>query len=84
MKIIEDCSNADFAHWGIRLPPHDVANRHRRKLVKAGWAIWYLFGSDKKGEYLDYYAAHRMTNDRHVGIYADGKEKCLPASKRCD
>jgi hypothetical protein len=42
------------------------------------WAIWYLFGADKQGEYLDYYAWHRMTSDSHVRLYASGKEKTLP------
>jgi hypothetical protein len=68
-----------FAMWDICLPEEDVVNRRRGKIVKAGWAIWYLFGSDEKGEYLDYYASHRMTNDRHVRIYADGQCEGLPA-----
>ncbi len=37
-----------------------------------------MFGSDEKGEYLDYYASHRMTNDRHVRIHAGGEEEDLP------
>ena len=37
-----------------------------------------MFGSDEKGEYLDYYASHRMTNDRHVRIYASGEQEDLP------
>lgn len=68
-----------FAMWGICLPEEDVVNRQRGKIDKAGWAIWYLFGSDEKGEYLDYYASHRMTNDRHVRIYADGRSETLRA-----
>ena len=53
-------------------------NRRRGKIVEAGWAIWYLFGLDEKGEYLDYYASHRMTSDEHVRIYADGEVEALP------
>lgn len=56
-----------------------IANRRRGKIIEAGWAVWYLFGSDEKSEYLDYYAAHRMTNDRHVRIYENGEECYLPA-----
>ena len=41
-------------------------------------AIWYLFGSDENGEYLDYYASHRMTEDSYVRIYVDGHEEYLP------
>ena len=79
MNAIESLFNATFAPWSIYLPPDDVANRRRGKIVKAGWAIWYLFGSDEKGEYLDYYASHRMTNDEHVRLYAGGQEVGLPS-----
>jgi hypothetical protein len=75
---IEDRFNSSFSTWGIHVPSQDIANRRRGKIVKAGWAIWYLFGSDQKGEYLDYYASHRMTNDRHVRIYASGEVEGLP------
>ena len=79
MNTIESRFNATFAPWKIRLPPDDVAKRRRGKIVRAGWAIWYLFGSDKKGEYLDYYASHRQPGDEHVRLYADGQRKELPA-----
>lgn len=78
MKEIESQFNDTFSPWNIRLPPEDIANRRRGKIVEAGWAIWYLFGSDEKGEYLDYYASHRMTNDRHVRLYANGEREALP------
>jgi hypothetical protein len=78
MKKIEQHFNERFSTWEITLPPDDIENRRRGKIVKAGWAIWYLFGSDDKGEYLDYYASHRMTNDRHVRIHADGHCEGLP------
>jgi hypothetical protein len=68
----------EFAHWDITLPPEHVRERRRGKIVEAGWAIWYLFGEDERGEYLDYYASHRMTNDRHIRIYEDGTEERLP------
>jgi hypothetical protein len=70
--------NAEFVTWNITLPPEDVAGRKRGKISRSGWAIWYLFGADEKGEYLDYYASHRMTNDRHVRIYWTGEEEGLP------
>ena len=28
---------------------------------------------------MDYYAAHRMTDDSHIRIYIDGREESLPA-----
>jgi hypothetical protein len=68
----------DFRLWAIRLPDEDLALRQRGKIVESGWAIWYLFGSDEKGEYLDYYASHRMTDDSHVRLYADGDKEQLP------
>ena len=73
--------NADFDHWGITLPASDVAGRRRGKFVQSRWSIWYLFGSDEGGEYLDYYACHSMTNDRHVRVYADGRRQALTTTQ---
>ena len=78
MKKIESKFNESFSYWEIRLPPHDIEQRKRGKIVEAGWAIWYLFGSDAKGEFLDYYASHRMTSDSHVRVYADGSSENFP------
>lgn len=79
MSEIERRFNETFSHWNISLPPDDLANRERGKIVEAGWAIWYLFGSDGEGEYLDYYACHRMTNDRHTRLRASGEQENLEA-----
>ena len=68
-----------FAHWQITLPPEDVAGRRRGQASGSGWRITYLFGADERGEYLDFYATHRMTNERHERIYADGHSESLPA-----
>lgn len=78
MDKIEASFNAKFANWSICLPSKNIAQRKRGKVIKAGWAIWYLFGSDASGEYLDYYASHRMTNDRHIRIHSDGRCESLP------
>jgi len=75
---IESHFNHRFRHWDIRLPPEDLAQRRRGKLVAAGWAIWYLFGADDQGEYLDYYASHRL-NDEHRRLRANGGRECLPS-----
>ena len=69
--------NRSFEAWNIELPKEAVENRQRGKIVKSGWTIWYLFGRDEAGDYLDYYASHRMTNDRHVRLYDDGSSKGL-------
>lgn len=69
--------NESFETWEIELPKEAVENQQRGKIVKSGWTIWYLFGRDEAGDYLDYYASHRMTNDRHVRLYANGSSKGL-------
>jgi hypothetical protein len=78
VRKIEGRFQLAFYRWGIALPPEDVRERRRGKIVAAGWAIWYPFGEDERGEYLDYYASHRMTDDRYVRIYEDGAEERLP------
>ena len=75
----ESCFNSIFSNWGISLPRDDHHNHRRGKLVKSGWVIYYLFGKDDTGEYLDYYALHRMTDDSHARIYANGHCESLPA-----
>ena len=72
MEEIEKAFNQTFANWDIQLPAEVVASRQSGKFFKGGWTIEYLFGSEEDKEYLDYYAVHRMTNDRHVRIHADG------------
>jgi len=79
LEKIESEFNAAFDSWDIRLPPEDIEHRRRGEILKGGWSIRYLFGSDERGEYLDYYSVHRMTNDSHVRIYADGQIESLPA-----
>jgi len=68
-----------FPPWGIRLPEEAIRDRTRGKLIKGGWCIWYLFGSDQRSEYLDYYAVHRITHDSHVQIREDRAVEFLPA-----
>lgn len=77
MRMFEEIFNTQFAHWEIVLPPEDVAQRKRGKILIGGWAIWYLFGADEKGEYLDYYSIHRMGGD-HCRIYESGEKHALP------
>lgn len=78
MDTAAELFSRDFSHWAIRLPPEDVAHRRRGRIDQEGWTIWYLFGGDDRGEYVDYYATHRMTDDRHVRIYASGEREELP------
>ena len=77
MRRIEEHFSRAFQVWRIQLPREAVEKRRRGKIVEAGWTIWFLFGSDEDGEYLDYYSSHRMTNDSHVRIYEDGRVELL-------
>lgn len=77
MNQIAKIFNETFASWNITLPAESLKTRRRGAIHSAGWIINYLFGADEQGEYMDYYAAHRMTNDRHVRIYAGGTVKEL-------
>jgi hypothetical protein len=78
MDMAAEQFRRDFSRWAIELPQEAVAQHRRGRINAEGWAIWYLFGVNERGEYLDYYAAHRMTDDRHVRIYADGEREDLP------
>ena len=73
------CFDEYFGQWDIQLPPDDVTARRAGRIVAAGWWIVYQFGKDDRGEYLDYYAAHRMTSDTHVRLREDGTRESLPA-----
>lgn len=73
--------NRAFARWEIKLPEKAMSPGVVWIIVKRGWTIWMRFDVDTEDgrEHLDYYAMHRMTSDRHVRLYANGKEESLPA-----
>lgn len=79
MEQIAETFNNRFDHWNIMLPEEDIKDRRSGHIQESGWLIQYCFGEDEYGEYLDYYAAHRMTDDEHVRIYSDGEVEDLPA-----
>lgn len=79
MTRIEEIFSDYFEHWEIRLPEETVCSRQRGEIQSHGWHIQYLFGEDDQGEYLDFFTTHRMTNDRHVRIYALDKVISLPS-----
>ena len=66
-----------FSRWEITLPSEAVENRDSGMIVQLGWTVFFLFGIEDDVEYLDFYASHRMTNDRHHRFYADGREDWL-------
>ncbi len=68
-----------FANWNITLPQDAVAARSAGELRQAGWFIRYQWHEEDTDLYLDFYASHRMTNDRHVRIHEDGTLEYLPA-----
>jgi hypothetical protein len=69
---------------GFELPEENVAARMRGSLPPDaeerddyGNVCDYLFGRDAKGEYVDYYIAHRIWGDRHVRIWETGETERL-------
>ncbi len=77
VDVIEAEFNSYFANWDIMLPQSAIAARRRGKIVARGWTIWFLFGVEGEREFLDFYAMHRMTNDRHLRLYSDGSGEGL-------
>jgi hypothetical protein len=72
---------------GFELPEENVAARKRGSLPPGiaedaacgmyGGICDYLFGRGEKGEYVDYYIAHRIWGDRHVRIWETGETERL-------
>ena len=80
VTILENMFNERFAKQGIVLPGDAVSQRARGRIIKAGWCIWFLFGIDDQGEYLDCYSSHRMVlGDEHIRLRTDGSEETLPS-----
>jgi hypothetical protein len=77
MNQIAQAFRADFANWGLEIPPEALASREPGFIQAAGWLIQFAFGRDSRGEYLDYYASHRMTDDFHVRLYETGRRQRL-------
>jgi hypothetical protein len=68
-----------FSNWDIHLPPGAEAAGRSGTIYKRGWMIRYLFGTEDGERFLEYYASHRMTNDRRLRIFESGREKDLEA-----
>ena len=71
--------NQHFERWGIALPSDAEQRCPKGTIVSRDWTVKYCFGDDQDGKFLDYYAAHRMTNDTHSRIRANGDSESLPA-----
>jgi hypothetical protein len=71
--------DAAWGHFGFTLPEEAISTRSPGEILCKGWAVLYQFGSEGGVEFLDAYGMHRMTDDRHVRYYADGRRVSLPA-----
>ena len=82
MKKIKTYFDDYFYSWDITLPQGDLSSPDLDKdyeIRKAGWIIRYKFGVQDGKVYMDFYASHRMTNDRHERVWEDGRVEGLPA-----
>jgi hypothetical protein len=72
-KRIVNGFNMYFRKFGIRIPPADVTVGGHGRIAKRGWLIAYRIDPDDAGQpSLEFYATHRMTDDRHLCIRPDG------------
>jgi hypothetical protein len=76
---IESIFATYFESWHIRLPEGAVEERARGTIQQEGWTIRYVFGEEDRERYLEFYAVHRMTNDRRHRIYDSGRMESLDA-----
>lgn len=67
-----------FWRWRLRLP-RSLGSGVGTIVGGGGWHIQWRTGFLRGRPYLDFYAAHRMTNDRHHRIFDDGRFGHLPA-----
>lgn len=75
-RALERAFAKNFSNVAIGL---DATSPPLGELQGHGWLIQYAFGCDEHGDYLDVYASHRMTNDRHVRLRPSGSVDQLPA-----
>jgi len=72
---IREAFAAYFKDFDISLPDVVPASG---LIQQAGWNIRYIAGRDAARRYIELYAMHRLTNDRHLRIYDDGTVDTLP------
>jgi hypothetical protein len=68
-----------FEAWGIEFSPDDIAARRPGflKQMNGSGSVRYSFGSDERGEYLEFYAFHRIWGDHHARVYESGSVEPL-------
>ena len=84
MKLIKDFFDEYFSNWEIKFPHENLNERLSGYINHHGWLIQYCFGVENGIEYMDFYACHRMTADRHIRIYENGEMIDLPAYRMYD
>lgn len=64
-----------FEPWGVTLPEDDARERRGGHLEQQGGSgsVRYVFGGDERGEYLEFYAFHRIWGDHHARIRESGE-----------
>ena len=77
MNRIAEAFRSDFAQSGLEIPAGSLASREPGFIQSGGWLIQFSFGNDSRGEFLDYYASNRWTEDSHVRLYATGRRQQL-------
>lgn len=68
-----------FSHWKIKFDMTTFELKQYTHVQSCGWNIYYQFGKDLDGQYIEIYTTHRMTSDGHVKYYADGSKIILPS-----
>ena len=68
-----------YSHWKIKFHLPTFELKQYTHILQNGWNIYYQFGKDLDGQYMEIYSTHRMTSDGHVKYYADGSKLILPS-----
>lgn len=79
MSSIEELFAACFEPWGLTLPDGAIGRSEAGLVAGSGWHVRYVFGADERGDYLDFLASHRMTDQRHVRLREGVEPEDLPA-----
>jgi hypothetical protein len=70
-ELIAEKFNAYFANFNIRIEVDDIRIGTLREIRADGWQIRYRVDPDDAGSpNLEFYATHRMSDDRHVRMWA--------------
>lgn len=72
--------NEYFQDWQVTLPEAEMEIPEGPvRISHSGWWITMIFGGDDVLPWLEIYAQHRMTNDRHIRFHIDRELEILPA-----